>query len=176
MGCALPLVLLGPSGCILAPPRDYDEEPRLPPFIEVEHTSPTPYQFHEYSGGDTVDFKVRVRLSDPTTNGEDSHLYVVLFRNFENFRRGKDESSVKSGVRTVPSSFDEPFDITVRYTFSDEEDGCYQYTLFVTYANNGSPPEDVAHPEDVAMVTWWVNIETDQIPNDVGECLTEGIQ
>ena len=62
------------------------------------------------------------------------------------------------------------------HTSAQKTDGCYQYTLFVTHWDNGSPPRDIEDPDDVAIVSWWINVESDDEPNDVRDCLTSGAQ
>jgi hypothetical protein len=176
---SMPLLLAiatstGLTGCLLSPPADYEEEPLIPPRLEVfgEFTEPTPYLIHERQPGDSIEFKIRVQSNDVSAAGE-TPLMVILFRNFN----GWDPTRYRRVDLLAPATdADGPRDIRVNYTFVDETDGCYQYTLAVTHADNGDPPNSVDRPEDVALVTWWVNIETDDEPNDLRDCLTEGRQ
>jgi hypothetical protein len=165
------------SGCLLSPPADYEEDQRIPPVLQIlaEETEPTPYMFHEYSRYDTIEFRVPVRSNDGDGDGQQSALIAYLFRDFEYFSNGT-ENERGSDYIDAASFEDGPRLISIKYTFSDEPDGCYQYTLFVTHTDNGSPPEEVERQEDVAIVTWWINIESDDVPNDLRDCLTEGRQ
>ncbi len=169
--------LAGLPGCLLSPPADYEGEARIPPRLLVlgDQTEPEPYVFHERLPGESIDFRIRVQSNDVAADSE-SPLVVVLFRNFNGYRDGRSED--KLDFKFVPAATldDGPRLISVNYTLADEVDGCYQYTLFVTPLDNGTPPDDVSRREDVALVTWWVNVETDDEPNDVRDCLTKGQQ
>lgn len=159
-------------GCLLSPPADYEDEQRIPPRLEVLTAEPVPYTFHVFHPGDSVDFKVWVESNDVSADGE-SRLLAVLIRNFDGYADG--ELDVQK-FRFIPAARldDGPREVSVSYTF-DETDGCYQYTLFVTHSDNGNPPEEVARPEDVAIVTWWVIVDSDD-ELDYSGCLTEGQQ
>jgi len=173
----LALAGTGFSSCLLSSPADYEGEERIPPRLDLLSAYPEPYLFHEKSPGEQLEFKVKVQSNDTSATG-DARLQVVLFLNFNNYQGDSDQILLDS-TSIDPATFEDgPREIRMTYTLGtyNENDGCYQYTLFVTHWDNGYPPADIDDPEDVAIVSWWINVEGDDEPNDVRDCLTSGAQ
>ena len=169
--CVLAFAGAGFSSCLLSPPADYEGELRIPPRLDVLNASPEPYLFHEKAPGEQLEFRVKVQSNDTSETG-DARLFAVLFRNFNNYQEDEKEDF----TFLDPATFDDgPREIRM-YTTAQKDDGCYQYTLLVTHADNGNPPNEIDDPEDVAIISWWINVEGDDEPNYVRDCLTSGAQ
>jgi hypothetical protein len=170
MSLALSLAALGAlTGCLVSPPPDYEEDARIPPVIDVLGAKPNPLVVQARLAGDTDEFSVQFRSNDTRSDGEASPIIWELFRDFGDADK---EDFVMAGT-PEPSTFDEAREIRVPHTFNLA--GCHQFTLFVTQLDNGWPP-DVDRPEDVAVVSWWFLIKSDDVPNPALDCLTEGQQ
>jgi hypothetical protein len=114
---------------------------------------------------DTVHFTVDVRASEA-----DGRLIALLYRNLG--LPGQASPNVRFAD---PSSFDgEPRRIDFAYTFTDEQDGCYQFSVLVTHLDNVDGTLAVLDYSDVALVTWWVSVEDDETPNTFADCPVPG--
>ena len=96
----------------------------------------------------------------------DGQLIALLYRNY-----GLSDQTMQKFLLADPTGFaGEPRRIDLAYTFTEEEDGCYQFSLLVTHLDNVDGEAQVADYSDVALLTWWFSVEDDEVPNVITDC------
>jgi len=150
------------GGCLLPGPPELQAERRVPPIIDPDQVLPNPRQVQIVYSDVTVHFLVEVRA-----NEADGELLALLYRNY-----GLPDQKWSGWYKFSPPSglSDEPRQIDLAYTFNEEEDGCYQFSLLVTHLDNVDGEARVTDFSDVAVMTWWFSVEDDEIPNLITDC------
>lgn len=157
LGCCLPLLT---SGCIVAPPAEFDEPEKTVPVLDLTQASPPVYTVVNLVAPmvEPLTISVPVRSEDAGDN-----LYGVLYQDYD-FARGR-----ALRIDEVPASTfeDASRSITVDWDYSGLSDGCYQLALLAVHRTDfdveTSRPRDSADVQ-YALATWWVNLQTPGAP------------
>lgn len=159
VGSALATVAFG--GCLLPGPPELEPAVRVPPVIDPVSAKPIPNQVQIVYPDETVHFMVDVRA-----NEADGELIALLYRNY-----GLSDQTMQKFLLADPTGFvGEPRRIDLAYTFTEEADGCYQFSLLVTHLDNVDGEAQVTDYSDVALMTWWFSVEDDEVPNVITDC------
>lgn len=150
------------GGCLLAEPAELGPGIRVPPVIDPATVQPIPLRVHTHERRDTIHFAV-----DVWANEADGKLIARLYRNY-----GLGDQVTIDMKRADPAPFGgTPGTIDFPYTFTEvDADGCYQFSLLVTHFDNVDDDLVAIDQADVALMTWWINVEVDDVPNSLADC------
>ena len=152
-------IALSSSGCLVANAPDYGGPQQTPPRIESTTIQPSPLALITVTENmaDTP-FTFKVYSEDA---GEE--LIVAFFPDYglvENLDRLDDQPFPPSTL-DKPRTVSIPLDLDLEYP----DDGCHQLTLLVMHESSWDPKKDRPFPdartEDIASVTWWLNVRPD---------------
>lgn len=150
-------VMCSLSGCIVADPPEYQEPQRTPPILDLNHAEPSPYWVVvvERKSGNDLSIKVPLRSDD---QGE-----RLLFAIHVDYKAG---GFMLLSSSMPPSTLDgPPREISKSFDLNDPRvmPGCHQLTLLVAHDSSwdiqGGQPLPDAPPEDLAIATWWLNVD-----------------
>lgn len=154
----------------MAEPPTYKNSDRTPPFINLRETLPYVTRITVLHSNERADFIASVRSED-----QGMSLQGILFLDYS----FSDQQVIGLG-EIQGSTFDEDSRrlLIPWVSIPDNLKGCHQVTMLVTHKDNVHFPQGqviITSSKDVAIVTWWVNINpSDTDPENLGVCPNGG--
>jgi hypothetical protein len=148
------------AGCVLSDPPEHGRANQTPPILFPSSAIPPVFEVLEVSPGDDEEFNVAIRSEDVGEN-----LQAELWLDYSIVNPAY-PPQLEKAVPVTAGTFDDTqraidFQWDVKSSISK---GCHQLTLVVTHNSN----LDVRNPNDIATVTWWVNVgDSDAEPFNV---------
>jgi hypothetical protein len=153
---SMALALLA-AGCIVADPPNSTDPAKTPPLLMLGEADPPVVQVRQLWTSATppqVQINVPVRSEDAG-----DRLAALLFVDWN--AGSTDDARLAESVPVAPSTFDDTGRmISVTWDYSEQPPGCRQLTLLVTHlANYDWFHQTYFNPADVAIATWFFNID-----------------
>ncbi len=160
------------SGCVIAGPPDYQDPQKTPPVLDLTGASPSIWSvIVANSGAISGQPATQLQISVPvrSEDGTDS-LIGLLYVDYNT-----DKQVLQPGYWPGGSStFDIIRNVSLPWSAANQPKGCHTLTLLVTHASNVGPgavvsiPKD--QPDDLALATWWVDIDDTNSDTTLPSC------
>lgn len=156
---------LSGTGCLIAEAPDYGEPRRTTPVIDQDSVYPPPNFVVEVQPDEVeVKFSMTVRSEDA---GEQIWAARII-----DYEMG-DPREIRTGPTQVPArAADQPKELNFDFKRDERIDkGCHTLTLLVMHEtsydlSNDQPLDDVSDG-DVAAITWWLDVQTNDTTTPV---------
>jgi len=155
------LLLMSVQGCIVADPPVFEQPEKTPPFLDLAAANPPISAILQQGPADPVLINVPFRSEDA---GE--RLQAVLFLNYQTPTEDPQKTNYLD-----PGTFSERREIKMEWIVPSVPDStCEQLTLQVTHVDNLIGASELKDKSDVALATWWVDIQINDTPAEFATC------
>jgi len=148
------------AGCIVADPPDSSDPEKTPPLLLLGQADPPVYQV---KGLSTKDGSPPLQINVPVRSEDAGDQLLALL--FVNWNMGLEDSAVAK-VLVGPSTFDDT-DRMISAVWDYTEiptRGCTQLAMLVThYTNYDWIHSAYINPSDVAIATWFFNVDDEPL-------------
>ncbi len=160
-------ILMLTPGCIVADPPAYEERAKTSPMLDLSMADPP---ITEVIAVDTTAARTIVPFNIPVRSEDAGDELMALF--YLSF--GQEDQTPQYRITEEPAStFDDANRvISLEWDYHQMDRGCHQLTLVVTHRANFDLEKWLpTDPADVALATWWVNVDDDPAqPNRFSDC------
>jgi hypothetical protein len=153
---------LAVPGCLISDPPEFKGVEKTPPVLNLSKAIPSTTEILSVAIGETHQFLIPVRSEDLGDK-----LVAGLYTNY-----GIEGEQQASLPKRIPSS---TFDqlgrvISFPWTVAAKPGSCLQLTLVVTHEENTDEfSRPIERDNDVALATWWLDVQPDLITDPAGE-------